>query len=376
MAAALKPIPPSARRRLFVLVDKDILRGVFLSFEAAEIFAEENGLSLDRLLEFTTKSAHPDHLHLMSGKLSGEEDWRFLGEWSQANLPADADPATVRLEHFIIRNNHVEHFRSCEFPWEPGLLRKVQPMAENPMPPAPKPKPKPAPDPTPLHRKKLQREDASKPTPIPSFQPIGQTPAAREISTPRTKETEAPKPKAKPAPEPPEEPLPEAEAHVRLSLMPFSLVLALLVFFGGWTWGLSRLLNPTPAPTEVVAGIDALKDARTFSIDPDMVFFQMPVEAVHQDRWVRSLQLDPIPYNESVLLPRYQGLTTWDATSDSTAGEPPAWNQVEVWWKPRRAEIAYGFYREWPDGSQLLLDLEGNRLSGWIRTDHLRDLFQ
>lgn len=374
MASTLKPNSPHERQRLFVLVHGEIVRGVFLSFEAAESFADENGLALDRLLEFTTKSAHPDHLHLMSGKLSGEGDWRFLGEWSEAGLPANRVPEVLRLEHFVIRKDRVEHFRSCEFAWEPGLLREVQPMAANPKPPSPKRKP--APDSTPIHRRKLQQEDASQPAPIPSFQPIGQPPTTRDFSPPQSGETEAPKPKAKPPPEPPEETLPEADAHVRLSLMPLSLVLALLVFFGGWTWGLSRLLNPTPAPTEVVAGIDALKDARTFSIDPDMVFFQMPVEAVHQDRWVRSLQLDPIPYNESVLLPRYQGLTTWDATSDSTAGEPPAWNQVEVWWKPRRAEIAYGFYREWPDGSQLLLDLEGNRLSGWIRTDHLRDLFQ
>jgi hypothetical protein len=374
MASTLKPNPQSERQRLFVLVHGEIVRGVFLSFEAAESFADENGLSLDRLLEFTTRSTHPDHLHLMSGKFSGEEDWRFLGEWSQANLPADTDPEAVRLEHFLIRNNHVEHFRSCEFSWEPGLLREVQPMAENPKPASRKRKS--MSEPTPIHRRKLQEEDASKPAPIPSFQPMGQPPTTRDFSPPQTKESGISKTQAEPAWEPPEETLPEADANVRLSLMPVSLVLALLIFFGGWTWGLSRLLYPAPGPAEVVSSIGALKDAKTLAIDPDMLFFQMPVETVHQNRWVRNLGLDPIPYDQTVVLPQYHGLATWDASSDSTAGEPYAWSQVEAWWEPRRAEIAYGFYREWPDGSQLLLDLEGNRLSGWIRTDHLRELFQ
>jgi hypothetical protein len=370
MASAVNPNPPGERQRLFVLVQRATIRGVFLSYEAAERFAGENGLSLESIHKFTTQSAHPDHLHLMSGKFSVDEDWRFFGEWSEAGLPPDRDPEALRLEHFVIQEDRVEHFRSCEFAWEPGLLREVQPMAENPMPPKPKP------DATPIHRKKMQRVDDAGPTPIPSFQPSAQSPTTRDFSTPQTRETEPSKPKAKPVPEPTLETLPEADAQVRLPLMPVSLVLALLVFFGGWAWGLSRLLSPTPAPAALVESIGALKDAKTLAIDPDMLFFQMPVEAVHQERWVRNLRLEAIPYDQTVVLPRYEGLATWASTSDSTAGEPYAWEQVEAWWEPRRAELAYGFYREWPDGSQLLLDLEGNRLSGWIRADHLRELFQ
>jgi len=385
MAGTLKPIPSNARNRLFVLLHKDVVRGVFLSFEAAGIFADEHQLSLDHLLEFQTRSAHPDHLHLMSAKFTGREEWRFLGEWTEANLPKEENPVALSLEHYVVRKDRVEHFRACEFPWEPDLFRQVNPMAENPLPAAPEPLPMPRktpskvdrhPDPTPIHRRKLPRDDASKPTPIPSFQPIGQPATTSGAYSPPPTEKEASARAGKPDPILPEDDPQDPQANLRFSLMPFPLVLALLVFLGGSTWGLLRVINAEPAPAEVADDIAALRNARTFAIAPDMLFFQMPVEADHQERYIRNLGLNPIPYDETVVLPLDSALTTWEDTYDSTAGAPSAWEEVEVWWEPRHAEISYGFHREWPDGSQLLLDLEGNQLSGWIRTDYLRELFE
>ncbi|MEX0332124.1 MAG: hypothetical protein AB3N64_11930, partial [Puniceicoccaceae bacterium] len=118
---------PSGRQRVFVLVDKGSAQGVFNSWEAAETYADENKFSLDHLMEYITRSDHPDHLHLMAAQWEG--DWEFQGEWTKQAPKWQTPPKKVRLDHYHARGGGFSLLRQKEFTWESGLLWKVNPMA-------------------------------------------------------------------------------------------------------------------------------------------------------------------------------------------------------------------------------------------------------
>lgn len=206
----------ASRKRAFVLVDKDQARGVFSSWDAAEAHADEHGLSLDRLLEFETDSDHPNHLHLMAAQWDGE--WKFVGEWSKFAPYWAVPPSRIRLDHYHARGNVFVLFRQHEFPWRPGILQKINPMApdqsmrfaevalpDKPTPPPAEWKPKLSPlkplgnTPTPTPASTSDTTASPGPQPAPSI------PAAPAVS--------AKKPPAPliPEPEPPIEELPVRE---------------------------------------------------------------------------------------------------------------------------------------------------------------------
>ena len=127
MASKLGSHGQDESRRAFVLVDKDIARGVFRSWDDAEDFANENNFSLDNLLEFETKKDYPDHLHLMAAKWGAE--WKFVGEWSKFAPYWESAPSQIRLDHYHVKGGEFVIFRQCEFTWRPGLLQTINPMA-------------------------------------------------------------------------------------------------------------------------------------------------------------------------------------------------------------------------------------------------------
>ena len=118
----------SPRQRVFVLVDEDAAKGVFFTWEAAEAFADENRYSLDKLMEYETRSDYPDHLHLMAA-LWEDDLWIFQGSWSRKRPDWKTPPKKVRLDHYHARGSSFHLLRQREFDWEDGLLEQIHPMA-------------------------------------------------------------------------------------------------------------------------------------------------------------------------------------------------------------------------------------------------------
>ncbi|MGC9451046.1 MAG: hypothetical protein ACP5I4_06315 [Oceanipulchritudo sp.] len=446
----------SGPRRVFVLVDQGIAKGVFLSWEAAETYADENRLSLDHLMEYETRRDYPDHLHLMAAKWDG--DWQFQGEWTR-NIPQwPKPPRKVRLDHYHAKGDGFQLLRQREFIWEPNLLGKINPMApdaaimpRNPKPssgtasfPEPQWKPKLAPlkplKPTPPEGESFP--ESGKETPVTSPENGDSPPVARSdrkdtaasdfpqpekpklslrSGTPPPLKPDAPvapvaepkKPKIafqkrqplrlkkqvgpkpipsfKPVTPPPMDPhtgkmkIPRTTAPGEIPrgapvkkpgkrrLWPMRLIIALVALVAGWAGGLYWALRPEPTAAEISGTITSLANARTMVIEPQMVFFQLPVDPVHQHRWQKALGLNPISRHDPIPIPTFHTLSTWEKP-EGFIRPPYGVVEVEEWWNIRTRKVSFGFIHEWEDGSVLILDLESDLLIGWANVHLLKEL--
>lgn len=141
-------------------------------------------------------------------------------------------------------------------------------------------------------------------------------------------------------------------------------------------WGLGSWLawRPEPGAGSQLARLQSLASARMVVIEPDWVYFSLPVEPIHQDRWVRSLNLKPIPFNDAIPVPNLHALETWEKRAQFVR-PPYAIAEVEAWWALRRRKVTYGFFRDLGDGALLVMDLEANALVGWASPQQLRGIF-
>jgi hypothetical protein len=414
-------------RRVFVLVHRGLAQGVFSSWDAAVEYADANQFSLEHLLEFETRPDHPDHIHLMEAERDGQ--WQFVGMWSRQPPDWQTPPDRLRMDHYHARGDGFELFRRKEFDWEEGLLARVQPMApdaalkvesgvkkppaapawkpkiaplrplrgqpQNPRPatdaaPAPAPAPPPkapsspvSPNPPsslpagpPAQRRPLRLKSTKPaPKPIPSFQPA-------PVHAPQTAES-SPAVSAGPAEEQskvsdgitdaPEHTV-EAEATVAARrVWPLRLILPVAAIVLCWAGGLYWVLKPAESAQSIVNRVTSLAKARVLIIEPGQVFFQLPIDPIHQQRWVQSLGLDPIPYGRTLEIPNFHALDTW-AKPDGFIRPPYAAVEVEEWWDLRLREVSYGFYHRWDDGSFIVLDLGTDTLVGWARASRLPEL--
>lgn len=485
MAGPVGTGPGSGRQRVFVLVDKGSARGVFTSWEAAETFADEHKLALDHLMEYVTRSDHPDHLHLMAALW--DNDWEFQGEWTRQPPRWPKPPRKVRLDHYHAKGGGFQLLRQKEFPWESGLLWKVNPMAPDEALKPELPKATPAQDkPTPWKSqltplKPIGKEapsaaepgqanaEASKPkTPIPprpdaesspadklkrqedrpppagtepkksfvtepepSFdatakptapqkpklatgKPEQKTPSAKPPEKAKASDGDAPKPritfqkksplrlKSKAAPQPipsfettatPTDPAGNSVSSVELAqeqhaamvkaeeekkkaaikvrrVWSIRLILTVVFVMACWAGGILWVFRPEPTAASVVSGVISLNSARTKIMEPEMVFFQLPVDPVHQERWIQSLQLQPIPEGQDISIPTYHALDTWEKPSGFVR---PPYSETEVneWWELRLRKVRYGFTYTWEDGTILILDLESDTMIGWAKAKNL-----
>lgn len=455
MAAQLKASTGSPRRRVFVLVDKGEVKGVFPSWDAAEAFADDNRYSLDHLYEFQTKPDHPDHLHLMAAQWDGV--WKFVGEWSKKTPDWEQTPARVRLDHYHALGQKFHLLRQKDFKWRDGVLDLINPMAPDaaiqidaqvksvpPPPKKPEWKPKLAPL-RPVQKqqaepaeenapKEVQPEPSENQSKSPVLGPLmeengppeapskdfekeppppaeaQQAPAAEssgatpKISFPKKTalrlKTDRPGPKPIPhfqtVPDPPPEPpttkrglpqpgeaIPEpveeapgpekAPAGKVRKVWPMRLILPVVSIFLFWAAGLWWALKPPATTQSIIEDLSSLSDARIVAIEPGQIFFQLEVDPIHQQRWVRSLGLLPIPFGKTLNLPTYHALDTWEQP-DGFIRPPYAEVEVREWWDLRLRRISYGFYHEWEDGTLLVLDLQGDLLIGWGQARNLPDL--
>jgi hypothetical protein len=496
MAGPIKKGSQSGQQRVFVLVDKGIAQGVFPSWDAAEAFADEHRLSLDKLMEYVTRSDHPDHLHLLTAQWEG--NWEFQGEWTNEAPDWPKPPRQVRLDHYHAKGNKFHLLRRKEFTWEAGLLQKVNPMApdeaiKSEIPtkaPAKSPQWKPKLSPLkPLHQgpsssegpstdrdqqdkqgkpplpkeekpeiSPLPKSDGGIPTPAkslvsepeppiedsekgkssskgatkppatkvakrlsskaqPGMPPVGLQPgnkkqkkAKKESSQPaKSKISFQKKPALKLKPKEMPEPIPsfkatasptdhmgnapssvelaqaQHEARVKAEeekrkadikvkrVWSIRLILTVVLVVACWAGGIIWALKPEPTAANIVTTVTSLTSARKIVMEPDMIFFQLPVDPAHQERWIQSLGLLALDPEEELPIPLFHSLDTWEK-SRGYIRPPYSETEVNEWWDLRLRKIRYGYVHEWEDGTILILDLESDTLIGWAYAKRLPDL--
>lgn len=470
MAPPIGDDAETARRRVFVLVDKDVARGVFSSWDAAETYADENRFSLDHLLEFQTNPDHPDHLHLMIARWAGV--WKFVGLWSKTPPKWPLPPEKIRLDHYHALGTGFHLLRQKEFVWREEILDQINIMAPDAalqidariksVPPKPSPAPQGKPKLEPLqsndrgpthpptaqavhapHKEPVQAEespvsavDKDSPSPIPTekvkpklaYAPERENrapqgpPAPALASNPATEikplaerpkisftkktrlrlktDRQAPKPIPSFRPNPvvvvPEAsqippaanslplspvsspdmeavPVVEAPAEKVHRIWPMRLIVPVACLFIFWAIGIFLALKPERTTQSLLAEVTTLANARLLPIEPGHVFFQLEVDPVHQQRWVRSLGLNPIPFGQTYTFPQYHALLTWEKPDGFIR---PPYGEVEVrdWWDLRLRKISYGFFLSWEDGSILILDLQSDMLLGWGKAHHFPNI--
>jgi len=399
--------------RLFVLVDEGRPKGVFRSSEGAEEYADDQELTATRVYEFKTRPAHPDHLYLMSASWDGE--WRFVGEWPDVSPPWKRAPDNLRLDHFKVGGEAVERVRREIWPMRDGLFEEVTPLTtveaaktNDPVetypssPPGRKARLKPlkaarkepargkqenkapsegqpvvesragkdlsarSPDRKPAKQEPPRPKlTGSRPTPIPHFDPV----TAKAPVTKR-KTLIPDEPLSEPVEKPPtdqtavdqETPARDDSEKVK-RIWPLKLISPIVLIFVVWSWGVFSELRPPAKTQKVISTSNTLKDAQTLPVEPGYLYFQLQVDPALQQRWARNLGLAPIPRDAAYELPRFSLLESWEQR-EGFVRPPYSDGEVREWENLHMHSVRTGFFREWPDGSLLILDLQHDRLIG------------
>lgn len=156
-------------------------------------------------------------------------------------------------------------------------------------------------------------------------------------------------------------------------IWPLRLLLPLAALLPFWAAGLFLAFAPATPSERILADITSLAEARVLPVNPGFAYFDLHIDPVHQQRWVRSLNLKPIPFGQERTIPQFHTLDTWP--SPRPGNRPPfIVEEVRQWWKLRQHSINYGFFLETDDGSLLVLDLEGDLLFGWGHAATFREL--
>ncbi len=193
MARPVKSGYRSTRQRVFVLVDQDSAKGVFFTWDAAEKFADAHHYSLEKLMEYETRSDYPDHLHLMAAKW--DADWIFQGEWSRRTPNWSSPPKQIRLDHYHAKGNAFHLLRHREFEWEEGLLLRINPMAPDSALESRAPTPTPLPEQKPHWQPQISPLKPLDPIPQPELQKSENThiePKKEQVSEPVKKSSPSP----------------------------------------------------------------------------------------------------------------------------------------------------------------------------------------
>jgi len=211
----------------------------------------------------------------------------------------------------------------------------------------------------------------SGPTPIPLFEP---TPALAQsnprIEIPRTEEPEA---VLTPETGQSTEESPSARQPNAKRIWPLKLLAPIAAGLIIWAWGIYTEIKPPAKAGKIISTSSTLLNAEKIIIEPGYLFFQLQVDPAHQQRWARNLGLSAIPRNESYGLPRLRAIENWLST-EGYVRPPFSESEVREWWGLQMNEVSYGFYREWPDGSLLILDLENDILIGGGLAEHFTAL--
>jgi hypothetical protein len=399
MDKEMNPEGSGKGRRVFVLVDGDKSRGVFLTWEAAENFADRHRFSLDGLMEYGTSADHPDDLLLMAADHQGK--WEFAGHWNPRKWGRDEAPRRVRLDHYRFQHGVFILLRQREFDWDPEALDKLDPM--NPDTGKSESAPGPAVRRPAAARKWSPELGSLKPPahPDPGIESRAEQQPGPEPEPGRPPEPESPAVTDKPLPPPPPRPTPAPSSHRPVSApvsaeetrlyeelddafaddeeasqspVPLRLLVAILALIAGWAYGIYGLYKPEPSLSERIAVMDLPDGLTVFPIEPDRVFVSLGVPQAEFPKWIRQLDLDAIPMGQSHVLPRLQTLNSWPVQSpaDRVPRNPEG---VAQWSETAFDRISTGYVRRTDNGEIWILHQNANRLLGWIDEADLKTVF-
>jgi hypothetical protein len=210
-------------------------------------------------------------------------------------------------------------------------------------------------------RKPLKLKTKGVPTPIPAFK-AAPLPTVEDVSSKSSVELAQSDPNAMAPKKPVQAEFVGKPRRVWSLKLIFSVAVMVFCWIGGVFW----VLRPEPTAAAIVTETTSLSSARVIVMEPKTIFFQMEVDPAHQERWIQSLEMNPIDTENPVSIPTYHALDTWERPSGFIR---PPYSDVEVteWWNLRLQEIRYGFTRTWEDGTILILDFESDTLIGWGR---------
>lgn len=222
------------------------------------------------------------------------------------------------------------------------------------------------PDQIPFRKKPALRLKTGKsPQPIPTFQSTPTTDDAKSVSSVEMAYKDpAAAPKKKVTHEP---------AGKTKRVWSIKLILPLVALVACWAGGLWWALRPEPTAAMKIAEVVTLSNASKIVLEPDTVFFQLPVDPIHQERWIQSLGMQPINEQIGVRIPTHHALSIWEQ-ADKYIRPPYALVEVDEWMDIKLRDVRFGFKYEWEDGCIIILDLESDQMIGWTRIKDLSNL--
>lgn len=131
-----------------------------------------------------------------------------------------------------------------------------------------------------------------------------------------------------------------------------------------WCMGFLLSLNPSSTASLRERSSISLSGATSHQIG-DQLFFEMPIAPAHQQRWAQSLQLKPIPQKAPVFIPDFSILSNWHQRK-GVQRAPYSEEEVQAWWDHNGSVVSKGYVRRFPTGGYIVLDLQRDRLAGWL----------
>ncbi|MEX0323670.1 MAG: hypothetical protein AB3N63_16025 [Puniceicoccaceae bacterium] len=211
----------------------------------------------------------------------------------------------------------------------------------------------------------LRLKTGKSPQPIPTFQT---TPLVEEEESVSSVEMAYSDPAAAPRKKASEQPVGKAKR-----VWSIKLILPLVALVACWAGGIWWALRPEPTAAMKVAEVVTISSASKIVLEPDTVFFQLPVDPIHQERWIQTLGMQPINEMEGVRIPTHHALSIWEEPNKYVR-PPYALVEVDEWMNIKLRDVRYGFVYEWEDGCIIILDLESDQMIGWTRIKDLSEV--
>lgn len=148
---------------------------------------------------------------------------------------------------------------------------------------------------------------------------------------------------------------------LRSSWWRYGAVFAFLFCLSGWISGLRQGSSSSDIEAAVRSQL-GVQNVQCVSLGESWVIFECALDESAKQRWATRWGLKLLqPEAPPVIFPSVAMLHDWQNQEDVYLAE-----DVDRWRQRYQLTISHGFYRQWNDGSQMLIDLQGNRLVGVV----------
>lgn len=141
-----------------------------------------------------------------------------------------------------------------------------------------------------------------------------------------------------------------------------------------WAIGIFLALHPSSDANLDEHSLLGFPGARSLQLG-DQVCFEGSIPPAHQMRWAESLQLQPIPPNAPLFVPDYSILSRWSQRKPFQRA-PYSIEEVQEWWNQNGSMVSKGYARAFLPGGYIVLDLQEDRLTGWLELNSWEGLLR